>query len=198
MTWERAWQEGRTRWDAGESPPALHELLAMDGLPRGRAFVPGAGSGYDVFTLAEAGYPTVGLDVAPTAAKRFASLRAERDLPPEAAQLRVDDFFAFDSPPFELWWDYTFLCALQPSERERWADRVDALVAPAGEVATLIFPSVDRPLTEDGGPPFPLTPEHVRGLLEPRGWVATHLEPPRRSHPGREGKEFLARWRRAA
>ena len=45
MTWQAAWEEGRTPWDAGQSAPILPTVL--DTLPNGRALVPGAGSGYD-------------------------------------------------------------------------------------------------------------------------------------------------------
>ncbi|MCZ7685418.1 MAG: TPMT family class I SAM-dependent methyltransferase [Sandaracinaceae bacterium] len=53
MSWEDAWREGRTGWDAGGSPPALIELGARGVLPAGRALVPGCGAGWDVLTLAE-------------------------------------------------------------------------------------------------------------------------------------------------
>ena len=70
-------------------------------------------------------------------------------------------------------------------------------MAPGGELITLLFPVVDVPPRGEGNPPFPLTPDHARALLEPR-WEATTLEPVGESHPGRQGKEWLGRWRRRA
>lgn len=195
MTWEDAWREGRTGWDAGAAAPALRRLVAEGTLPAGRALVPGCGAGYDVFALAADDRVAVGLDLAPTAAKRFEALREERGLSANRAPLVIGDFFAFEAKaPFDLIYDYTFLCAIEPERREDWARRVDALLAPDGELVTLIFPIVDQPMNP-GGPPHPMSPDLVRELLEPR-FEATFLEPLTESHPGREGKEWLGRWRR--
>lgn len=195
MSWEKAWREGRTGWDAGASAPALVELTERGVLPTGRALVPGCGAGYDVFTLASDEREVVGLDIAPTAAERFEALRRERGIAAERATIVSADFFAFDAEPFDLIFDYTFLCALDPSVRPTWAKRVDALLADGGELVTLIFPAVAEPPLGQG-PPFPLHPADVRGLLEPIGFEAIELAPVTRSHPGREGLEHLGRWRR--
>lgn len=196
MTWEQAWQQGRTRWDAGTSPPILKDLVSDRTELVERAFVPGCGAGYDVFTLARAARSVVGLDVAPTAAKRFDALRREEEIDEERATLIVDDFFTFEpAAPFDLIWDYTFLCALEPERRQDWASRMATLLSDDGELWTLIFP-VDPVPMNPGGPPYPMTPELVRGLLEPT-LRAVVLEPVTKSHPGREGKEWLGRWRRA-
>lgn len=195
MSWEDAWREGRTGWDAGGSPPALIELVESGTLPTGRALVPGAGAGYDVLTLASAERAVVGLDLAPTAVERFTALREERGVSETRARVEVADFFAYEpDAPFDLMWDYTFLCAIDPSERRAWADRVDALLAPGGELVTLIFPATEKPPRGEG-PPFALPPREVRALLEPR-FTPFVFEPVSRSHPGREGMEWIARWRR--
>jgi len=195
MSWEEAWREGRTGWDAGGSPPVLRELLERAELPDGRALVPGCGAGYDVLSLASEARVAVGLDLAPPAAERFRALREERGVPAERARIVTEDFFAHrPEEPFDLIWDYTFLCALDPSVRGDWAKKVDSLLAPEGELVTLIFPAVDEPPLGQG-PPFPLQPAHVRELLEPR-FTAVELRPVERSHPGREGMEWLGRWRR--
>lgn len=197
MSWEDAWREGRTGWDAGGSPPVLGQLVADGSLPSGRAIVPGCGAGYDLLTLSHAVERVVGVDLAPTAKRAFDANVQARGLDPSRTQYLVEDFFAFEpEAPFDLFWDYTFLCAIEPERRTDWARRVDELIAEDGELVTLIFPVVDRPLNP-GGPPHPMSPDLVRSLLEPR-WEATHLEPVEVSHPGREGKEWLGRWRRRA
>lgn len=195
MTWEDAWKEGRTRWDAGDSAPALKKLVESGSLPSGRALVPGCGTGYDLLTLSRAVDQVVGIDLAPTAKRAFDGFVEERGLDPARTQYLVEDFFAFaPEAPFDLFWDYTFLCAIDPDRRQDWARRVDELVAEGGELVTLIFPVVDEPMNP-GGPPHPMSPDLVRDLLEPR-WTPTHLEPVEVSHPGRQGKEWLGRWRR--
>ncbi len=195
MTWQAAWEESRTPWDAGQSPPILTELVAEHALPTGRALVTGAGSGYDVRTLASADRAVTGIDLSPVAKERFAAQSADH---PHRAQLDfvVGDFFAYaPAQPFDMAWDYTFLCALEPPMREAWAAAMDRLLHPTdGELITLIFPVVpDKDPTQ--GPPYPMTTDLVEGLVapyfEPASIVAVE-----RSHPGREGKEWLGRFRR--
>ncbi len=192
MTWEAAWEEGRTPWDAGRSAPVLRTLL--DQLPDGRAFVPGAGSGYDVLTLASPTRSVVGLDVAPLAKDRFDTL-AQGHPHRDRVEFVVDDAFTYSpAAPFDLLWDYTFLCALPIDLRLTWLEMVDRLLGPRGELAALIFPVVPD-ADPQRGPPYPISPELVTDL------VAPILEPisvrkVERSNPGREGKEWLGRYRR--
>ncbi len=199
--WEARWREGRTGWDRGRSAPALVSVVERGELPDGRALVPGCGAGYDVLTLASPERQVLGLDIAPTAVSRFSALRSSAGVPEERARVEVADFFTFDPGPerFSLIFDYTFLCALPPSRRAEWAERVDELLAPAGELLTLIYPvlpGVMPSVSEPGeGPPYPMHPEHVRDLLAGR-FEPFVLEPLAHSHPERQGKEWLGRWRR--
>lgn len=195
MSWQEAWEEQRTPWDAGQSAPALVELVEAGDLPAGQALVPGAGSGYDVLTLAAPNRRAVGLDLATGARRRFAQLRDEKGVPAEQAEMVVADFFDWQpDEPFDLIFDYTFLCAIEPEMRPRWVERIDELLAPDGELVTLIFPVVDK--DPDDGPPYPMSPELLESLLEPH-LNAHYLEPVEHSHPGREGKEWLGRWSRS-
>ncbi|MEM7608653.1 MAG: methyltransferase [Myxococcota bacterium] len=191
MTWEDAWKEGRIPWDAGAAAPALLEALEGD-LPEGRALVPGCGSGYDAFALDAAGYEAVGLDIAPSARARFDEVGASLG---SKAILGTEDFFTFETKPFDLIWDYTFLCAIDPAMRPAWRTRMAELLAPEGRLLTLIFPDID-PGPNYEGPPWPLSPASVGTLMEGE-FVRESLTRPRASHPGREGKEWLAVWRRA-
>ncbi|MEM1348801.1 MAG: methyltransferase, partial [Myxococcota bacterium] len=170
-------------------------------LPPGRVLVPGCGSGYDAFALADAGWAVTGLDISPTAAARFRALRDEHGLSPERAEIHIGDFFTFQpGAPFDLGWDYTFLCAIDPDRRQEWADKMHGLIRPGGMLCTLLFPvdsdDTSESTREDSGPPYRLHPEWVERLLQGR-FVLQELERVTRSHPGRGGMEWLARWRRA-
>lgn len=212
MTWEQAWQEERTGWDAGAPAPALLEYLEQEAYAdkpepgRDHALVPGCGSGYDVFALAQYGYEATGIDLAPTAVKRFETLREQRGLGEARARIALRDFFEFSrddahQSAYDLIWDYTFLCAIQPSQRADWAEAMARLVRPGGVLLTLLFPirDFDDPsptLDTDPGPPFRLHLEHARRILTPDAFSLEGVHTPQASHPGREGMEQLAIWRR--
>lgn len=195
-SWEDAWKEGRTGWDAGGSPPILKRLVESGELPTGRVLVPGCGSGYDAFTLSGQGRHALGLDLAPSAAERFKLVRESRGISKEDASILVGDFFEFDAGDrFDLVWDYTFLCAIPREMRQAWAARMAAIIKPGGSLICLVFP-VDPTRPIDQGPPFPLTPELVSDLLA-HDFEAVSMEKVEVSNPGREGKEWLGRWIRA-
>lgn len=182
-----------TPWDAGSSPPVLQELVQSSELPVGRAFVPGCGTGYDLITLASPDRHVTGLDLAPGARAAF-----YRRYPEAASQVDylIGDFFAYQPQTlFDLVWDYTFLCALAPSDRTAWAHKVASLLRPGGTLATLIFPIIDAPEGYEG-PPWPMSLELVEQLVTPR-FERVEAREVERSHLGREGKESLALWRLA-
>lgn len=200
MSWKSAWKDRDVPWDAGAAPPELEQLVSEERLPAGRALVPGCGSGYDVFALASPERTTVGLDLASGAEARFEELRAERDISPSQAPFVTADFFEYQpAERFDLVWDYTFLCAIEPERRERWAERMFELLEPGGMVAALLFPVVRPgvpPVSEDGsGPPYRLTPDLAATLLAD-SFDRQKLRPARHSHPDRDGKEWLGIWRK--
>jgi hypothetical protein len=197
--WEAKYLAGTTMWDHGLAAPPLVDLLAAltpDELPAGPALIPGCGAGYDVVAIAETGRVAVGLDIAPSAVVRFEAHRASRNVDATRAKILLEDFFAHSpAERYAFVWDYTFLCAIDPSLRTRWAAKIDELVAPGGQIATLIYPAVSAEEKPDGmGPPFRLNVDDVRALLEPR-WEAFVVTPVV-GHESRRGKEWLARWRR--
>lgn len=198
-SWEEHWKTGDTPWDAGQSAPSLDALLARDELAPGRALVPGCGSGYDVFSLAAAGYEATGVDLAASARSRFSQLAQKLALPPARARLLTADFLLSPlhhlEPGYDLIWDYTFYCAIDPALRHLWKERMLALLNPGGTLAMLLFP-VDETANPDEGPPFPLSLQRVRSALEPELSQAS-LERAPKSHPGRENKEWLGTWQRS-
>ena len=163
--WETMWSANGglkpgQAFDCRRCEPAFQRLLdtATDLPARAarKALVPGCGRGYAVSSLFRAGFDAVGLDIAPTAvaeANAYLAKAAPADGPAfDATKCRVvcDDFFSH-SGEYDVLYDCTFLCALDPEQRVEWAKKVRALLRPDGELITLIFPVVDPPYT--GGPP---------------------------------------------
>lgn len=200
--WEEAWQEGRTGWDAGDSSPILHQLTASNQLPEGRALVPGCGSGYDLLTLASPGRQAIGLDGAPTAKERFQRILSQSPADPDHVDYRLGDFFEFrPASAFDMVWDYTFFCAIKPEKRPAWARKMARLIRPGGQLVALLFPVIEDPKKFEqlmlDGPPFPVVPRETRQLLQD-DFELLSMDPvdPELSHEGRQGNEWLARFRR--
>lgn len=141
--------------------------------------------------------------ISPSAATRFAELRATTS-PATSPQYLTRDFFELAAEDdhlgaYDLIWDYTFFCALPPGVRDAWASSMERLLKPRGVLVTLMFPLVEGPdVDRDQGPPYPLTRAiYERHLLSTgRRFTLEHVSDSIRSHPGREGRERAAIWRR--
>ena len=199
--WEQRWRAGQTGWDTGRPSVQLSALIESGALAEGgRALVPGCGAGYDVLALAGAGFEALGLEIAPTAIARFEALRDAAGPAATRANIVEADYFGYaPAAPFDLIWDTTFLCAIEPEEREAWAEAAGRLLRPGGLLITLIFPVLALPGTlgkgPHPGPPYPLDPHAIRDLLLPR-FELRSLAPATHSHPAREGREWLGIWKR--
>ena len=186
--WDQLWQGGLSkgsRFDVGGvSRPLAAELSKRSHAPRPgmTALVPGCGRAYDALALAEHGFATVvAVDCSPAASD---AARAELDASDSPAASRVEircaDFFTLsssyngsgDDASFDFIWDCTFLCALEPSVRQQWAEATRALLAPDGTLLSCVFPIGER----EGGPPYALSEPLVRGLREPLGLEAVHVQ----------------------
>ncbi|EED17696.1 thiol methyltransferase, putative [Talaromyces stipitatus ATCC 10500] len=178
--WNNKQENEKLPWDRGCHSIALEDLLTKlkesgEGVfanhRRRRALVPGCGTGYDVLLLSSFGFDTYGLDYSHAAveyAKGYAATNTEK-YPIRDAEIGrgkvvyvEGDYFKDDwlekiglsDNSFDLIYDYTFFCALQPWLRPRWAMRHRQLLAPApiGSLICLEWPRLKDPKTH--GPPF--------------------------------------------
>jgi methyl halide transferase len=185
--------ETKPKFDAGVVCPALVDLDREGSIPVGRALVPGCGRGYDVTFLSNESRVVYGLDIVDIAIE---AAQARLDSIPDGEVYKpncifqVASFFELptDEPgsKFDFIYDYTFFCALDPSLRLLWAEKMSQLVRPGGVLCTIIFPICER----EGGPPFAVSLEIYRELLEARGFVSLELKmlSPEKSHPNRGGQ----------
>ena len=192
VDWQEAWKARVTPWDAGASPPALRRLVDRGLVPSGRLLVPGCGTGYDLATLARADREVVGIDLSEEA--RDAFFEAHPDLP-GVVEYEVTDFFSYDPRAgFDFVWDYTFFCALDPEQRSAWGTAMKRLVKPFGLLATLLFPYED-PISQREGPPWPINTALIGSFITD-AFEEVEVSAVEQSHPGREGRERLALWRK--
>lgn len=195
--WDAMWQQNITPWDRSEPNPALIDTLLEksdiignstqqeSSTHRMRALVPGCGRGYDVLLLASHGFDAYGLDVSQTAIDGCTTLDKQQGDDATKYPIKNEhvgrgsrtflmaDFFQDDLSPhtgggkFDVIYDYTFLCAIPPELRPKWAKRMTELLAPGGSLICLEFPLAKSP--KAGGPPHGLSSDLYVQLFKQPG-----------------------------
>ena len=132
-----------------------------------RVLVPGCGRGYALETFSSTFFDSeniIGLEVSETARNACEAYQSENK---SKAKCVVEDFFTHgvkndDDKKYDVIYDCTFLCAIQPTQRHMWAEQMQNLTKKGSRVISLVFPLGDF----KGGPPFVLSPELVKSLLQ--------------------------------
>lgn len=102
------------------------------------------------------------------------------------------DFFAWHpTEMFDLIFDYTFFCAIEPSMRSAWGRKIRDILKSDGELITLMFPFGDHV----GGPPYKTSIADYEEVLHPLGFRATSIVDNELAIEPRKGREKLGRWR---
>ncbi|KAJ1703755.1 hypothetical protein LUZ63_003534 [Rhynchospora breviuscula] len=191
--WEKSWEEGITPWDLGMPTPVVVHLVQTQVIPKGRVLVPGCGTGHDVVALAGPERYVVGLDISGTAIKKAKELSASSPNR-EYFSFLAEDFFNWNpSEPFDLIFDYTFFCALEPVLRSAWAKKISEILKPEGELITLIYVITDQ----KEGPPFNNNVSDYEEVLSPLGFKQIYIEDNELAVKPRKGREKLVRWTRS-
>jgi methyl halide transferase len=194
--WEKRWQEGDTPWDKGAAAPPLIEYLGLgagEWAEARRILVPGCGSGHDVRALAARGFQALGVDLAESAvahARSFRAIGAE-------SYVQADLFTLDPAAVGELdgWWEHTCFCAIPPERRPDYALAAARLIRPGGWLIGVFFLNPhdeDDPLL---GPPFQSRKEEIIELFS-QDFDFRWGRVPEHAYPGREGREWLAAFRR--
>jgi hypothetical protein len=183
--WDERFERGFTPWDQAGVQPQFEAFAAAH--PDGAVLIPGCGNAWEAGWLAGRGRAVRAIDFAPAA---VASARAA--LGPHAAVVEEADFYAYE-PPFTPGWVFerAFLCALPLAQRERYAQRMAALLRPGALLAGYFF--IDEP---QKGPPFPIGRAELDALLTPY-FTLVDDQPATGSLPIFEGRERWMTWRRS-
>lgn len=194
--WDERYRAGDTPWEKGQAAPPLLELFGRIDLEtwgNGPVLVPGCGLGHDVRALAEAGLAAVGLDLSEVAIERA---RAFPVVGRESFEMGnfLDSEWRLGRK-FTAIWEHTCFCAIDPSDRQSYAESVASLLDDGGLLAGVFFLTPFDPGEESPGPPFATSIQELENLFSPwferiDGWV------PQRAYPGREGREWIGLFRK--
>ena len=175
--WDELWKGGMPAGEAFDAPAgceALRRYLeTMDLKGDEVALIPGAGRGHDAIVLAKHVGRVVSLDMSPHAIAAAKAWHAEQASPGvDKVEFVEGDFFEHEGA-YDVIFDCTFLCALHPRARERWAKQETKLLKPGGRVISLVFPIESSMRTSAiqlvryymAGPPYTISTALVEQLL---------------------------------
>ncbi len=187
MNWNELYEQKETPWEKGAPTPVLAEMHARcPEVFHGRTLVPGCGLGHDARWLAARGCEVTGADIAPLAIEQ-----ARAFAPEVPVNFRLADIL---NPPadmqsaFDLVWEHTCLCALDPALRQSYARAIQACLKPGGILAGVFFINPEMDPGEEG-PPFGISVEELEALWRGAGFEILHAWIPAAAYPGREGRE---------
>ena len=187
--WEKRYQSDDTPWEKGEPSPGLVDFLKQRPGPQKvkTVCVPGCGTGHDVRAWAAAGFSATGLDLAPSAIRLARAKTKAARL--DALFLRKN--FLTSDPPrrFDLLFEHTLFCAIDPAARELYVQAVRRWLKPAGHFLAVFYLIKDK-----DGPPFGATRDELCQRFLPYFELTGEWVP--RSYPNRKGLELMMWWRK--
>ena len=160
-------------WSIGEPQPEIAALIEQ-GKFRGEVLDVGCGEAAVDLYLAERGFTTVGLDLAPTAIELARAEAAKRGL--TNASLEVADISAFGGYDgrFNTIVDSTLFHSIPVELREGYQQSIVRAAAPGASYFVLVFDRAGLP----NGPANPVTEDELRDVVS-KYWVIDEIRPAR-------------------
>jgi SAM-dependent methyltransferase len=147
-----------------------------------KILIPGCGNAYEAVYLWKKGFQNVYLlDISPVPLQKFSEQNP--DFPKQ--QLLNKDFFD-EEGKYDFIIEQTFFCALEPSLRKPYCEKMIEILKPDGQLVGLIF---NIPLFDDR-PPFGGNKVEYESLFSPYFEILT-METAYNSIPEREGSELF-------
>ena len=157
--WDNRYKKGEDQWDIGYVSTPLKEYIDQLDNKNISILIPGCGNAHEAEYLLKKGFKNITLiDISYVAAEaikeKFASY-ADR------ITVSHGDFFTLHQK-FQLILEQTFFCAIDPSLREKYAEKMYDLLRQNGKLVGVFF---DK--TFDAGPPFSGSKEEYMHLFAP-------------------------------
>lgn len=143
--WQSRYEIADTGWNIGNVSTPIKEFLDQLEDKELKILIPGCGFGYEAIYAHQLGFKNV--YVLDFVAEPLEMLRKNCPDFPEAHILQ-EDFFAH-AAQYDLIIEQTLFCAIDPEDREKYAQAITRLLKPGGELRGLLF---DRQF--ESGPPF--------------------------------------------
>jgi thiopurine S-methyltransferase len=134
--WSTRYRQSETGWDLGAMSPPLKAYFDQLENKQLKILIPGAGNAYEAEYLAQNGFTNV--YVCDLAAEPLQNLK-QRCPQINPAHLLQVNFFELEEKDFDLVIEQTFFCAINPSLRQRYFNKMQTLLKPGGRLVGLLF-----------------------------------------------------------
>ncbi|WP_299460300.1 methyltransferase domain-containing protein [uncultured Microscilla sp.] len=165
--WSNRYQAQDTGWDAGSITTPIKAYVDQLEDKHLKILVPGAGNSHEAEYLHQQGFTNV--TVIDIVQAPLDNLKSRSPDFPEAHLLQ-GDFFEL-AGQYDLIIEQTFFCALNPSLRESYVQKVKSLLKPEGKLVGVLFCNVFLDRTE---PPFGATEQQHQEYFLPH-FTARHF-----------------------
>lgn len=180
--WDSRYQDHQIGWDLGEVSPPLKAYFDTLENKSISILIPGCGNSYEADYLLNLGFTNVTLiDISPTLVQQL----QEKHKGNSSIKIVEGDFFEHKAQ-YDLIIEQTFYCALHPSLREKYVNKMSDLLKPDGLIVGLLFASH----FQTPGPPFGGTKEEYE-LCFNEQFEVLKMEPCYNSFQKRQGNELF-------
>ncbi len=156
--WNSRFKNGETGWDLGKVSLPIKEYIDQIEDKSSKILIPGAGNAYEAQYFYNKGFFNVYIaDWAKIACENF----AKRNPSFPKKHILNQDFFKLKGS-YNLIIEQTFFCALDPSLRKNYVEKMVELLKPKGKLVGLLF---NIPLNKNQ-PPFGGSKEEYFSLFE--------------------------------
>ncbi len=177
--WEERYAKKETGWDIGYANPVLIDFVLRSFPKETKILIPGCGNGYEVIELVRLGYSQITcIDIANQPVQSLLNSVGSQ------AHIVLGDFFELKDS-FDLILEQTFFCALNPTLRLQYVEKMHQLLYPAGTLAGLLFN-----VQFEKNPPFGGSKQEYLEIFAPQFEIRT-LEPCLNSISPRLGSELF-------
>tara|TARA_B100002051_G_scaffold66788_2_gene63346 strand:- start:12 stop:614 length:603 start_codon:yes stop_codon:yes gene_type:complete len=160
--WNKRYLDDNTGWDIGAPTPILTNYL-KENKSIGKVCVLGCGNGHDALELARYNNDVYAVDFAKKALDNLKQSSVNEKL---AINLVNEDLFNLNShyPTFfDLVFEYTCFCAIDPSRRKEYFDVVHKILKKNGLLFAIFIP-LDKKINNEG-PPFGVDISQIENLI---------------------------------
>ena len=179
--WNNRYEANETGWDLKTISPPLKAYIDQLTDKNLSVLIPGCGSGYEAEYLLRQGFTDVTvIDFAPLVVQKMQRYMSDY----QNVKIICADFFTH-SGKYDLILEQTFFCALDPSLRTNYVQKMSELLKENGKVVGLLF-GVQFP----NNPPFGGSREEYLGLFS-NTFSINVLEPCQNSIGPRQGNELF-------